>query len=112
MPFIKLTLSEKELETLRKIAKEKNMGVQDYVRLTLFNKKSIFTPEEAEKRALKRTNDDGPFSLPDLYTAEEWCQISTGEAGVFGRRWFKYVENIDTIEFLGMANRRARYIVK
>jgi len=112
MPFIKLTLSEEELSTLQAISKEKNMGVQDYIRLVLFNKKSIFTPEEAERRAMKLPKDYGPFSLPDLYTSEEWGMISTGEAGVFGRRFYKYVDNIDSIDFLGMANRRARYIVK
>ena len=112
MPFIKLTLSEDELDSLQEIAKEKNMGVQDYIRLVFFNKKSIFTPEEAEKRARNRTKDIGPFSLPDLYTSDEWGLISTGEAGVFGRRFFKFCQNSAYVEYLGMANRRARYILK
>lgn len=112
MPFIKLTLSEDELNSLQEIANEKNMGVQDYIRLVLFNKESIFTPQEAERRARNRTKDDGPFSLPDLYTTDEWLLISTGEAGVFGRRFYKFCLNSDFVEYVGMANRRARYILK
>lgn len=112
MPFIKLTLSEEELDSLQKIAKEKNMGVQDYIRLVLFNKKSIFTPEEAERRARNLSKDNGPFSLPDLYTSAEWGLISTGEAGVFGRRFYKFCQNSEYVEYVGMGNRRARYILK
>jgi len=112
MPFIKLTLSEDELDSLQEIAKEKNMGVQDYIRLVLFNKKSIFTPEEAERRARNLPKDNGPFSLPDLYTTDEWGLISTGEAGVFGRRFYKFCLNSAHVEYVGMANRRARYILK
>ncbi|MCC8136078.1 MAG: hypothetical protein LIO40_05325 [Ruminococcus sp.] len=112
MAFIKLTLSEDELDTLQEIAKEKNMGVQDYIRLVLFNKKSIFTPEEAENRARKLPKDYGSFSLSDLYTAEEWGLISSGEAGVFGRRFYKFSLNSKYIEFVGMGNRRAKYVVK
>ena len=49
---------------------------------------------------------------PNMLTNETKVNGRSIDGIHFGRRWFKYVENIDTIEFLGMANRRARYIVK
>lgn len=113
MKIIRISFSDENFFVLENYAKEKKMSVQDYIRFVLFHESSsIFTPEEAEKRAKIKIEKDSTFSLPDLYDEEEWSSISRGEAGVFGRRFFKYIENSENIEFVDMFNRRARYRLK
>lgn len=112
MPFIKFAVSDEEYASPKTISENRNMTIQEYIRLILFHKITIFTPEEAERRALNLQNKSEPFTLPDLYSAEEWSSISAGESGVFGRRWFRFVSNSQTIDFVGTKNRRALYKVK
>lgn len=114
MPVVKLTLSEDYYKKLSKMAKGKNMSIQDFIRDKLFDEDTIFTPKEAVKRALDgRFSDKREFSLPDIY-GDDWT-IERGPAGVFGKKFFNYVMDNDTdVEFVSMDKygRRAMYRLK
>lgn len=116
MPILKLSLTEEEYEALSELAKEENLSGQDYIRYKVFGKKSPskFTPEEAEKRALgKFTENNEPFTLPDIY-GEEWEELNPRMTGVFGKRFFNYLKSVDSVEYAGMTvdGRRATYKIK
>ena len=113
MPIIKISLTEDEHKELEKIAKDEKMSIQDLIRYRLLSKKKplIFNPEEATKRALlKYSIDDGPFTLPDIY-GEDWSKLEPRMTGIFGKRFFNYIKNIEEIEYSGMSSdsRRATY---
>ncbi len=111
MKIIRISFTDSEYAELEEKAKPKGLIVQDYIRELAFGKYStIYTPEEAEKRAKKKMKSGDIFALPDLYTQEEWIKLSRGEAGVFGKRFFNFIEQkSNTIVFNGMKNRRASY---
>ncbi len=111
MKIIRISFSDSEYAELEGKAKLEGLTVQDYIRELAFGKYStIYTPEEAEKRAKKIMKIGDVFSLPDLYNTEEWIKLSRGEAGVFGKRFFNYVEQkSEVIVFNRMINRRATY---
>lgn len=116
MPIVKLSLTDEEFEELLKQADGEKMSIQDYIRYRLLSKKnpSIFTPEEAEKRALEKfTAEDEPFTLPDVY-GEEWEKLNPRMTGVFGKRFYNYLKTSDLIEYAGMTadGRRATYRIK
>lgn len=115
MPVVKLTLSEEYYKKLSEMANVKNMSIQDFIRDKLFDEDTIFTPEEAIRRALDgRFSDGREFALPNIYGADDWT-IKRGPAGVFGKRFYNYIMDGDTrIEFVGMDKygRRAMYKIK
>lgn len=116
MPIVKISFTDEEFRELLKQADGEKMSVQDFIRYKLLSKKnpSIFTPEEAEKRALKKyTSDDKPFTLPDIY-GEEWKKLDPRMTGVFGKRFNNYLKTSDLIAFAGMTadRRRATYRIK
>ena len=116
MPIIKLSLTEEEFKKLSELAKGENLSGQDYIRYKIFGEKSpsMFTPEEAERRALEKFSErDKPFTLPDIY-GEEWGELDPRKTGVFGKRFFNYLKTSDSIEYVGMTadGRRATYQVK
>ena len=114
MPVVKFTLNEDYYKKLEKMAEDKNQSIQDYIRHTLFQINTIFTPEEAVKRIQHRDFKNKEVTLPDVY-GEEWS-IVRGPAGVFGKNFFNYIEdNPDLgIEFINMGKygRRATYKLK
>ena len=113
MPVIKISLTEEEFRELEALAAKENMSVQDLFRYKLLAKKSppIFVPEEAAKRALKKfSENDPPFTLPDIY-GDAWFDLPPRMTGVFGKRFFNYVATVDFIQYAGMTpnHRRASY---
>lgn len=115
MPILKLSLTKEDDEKLAKLAKEENLSAQDYIRYKVFSVKSPskFTPEEAERRALEKfSGEDEPFTLPDIY-GEEWVELNPRMTGVFGKRFFYYLESVDSpIKFNGMTADRRRSTYK
>lgn len=111
MPVVKLTLNDLYYQKLVEMAQEEKMSVQDFIRDKLFQENTIFTPEEAVRRAHDGRFADGrEFSLPDVY-GEDWT-IDRGAAGVFGKRFYNYVIDGNTgIKFVAMDRygRRAMY---
>ena len=113
MAIIKLTLSEEHYQKLKDMAQEEKKSVQDYIRDKIFDEESIFTPEEAVIRAIEKFSDGKLFTLPDVY-GDDW-KIKRGPAGVFGKRFFNYVQDNECrIKFVGMDTygRRAQYKVR
>lgn len=113
MPVLKISLTKDEYEELENLAKEDKMSIQDFIRYKMLSKKnpSIFIPEEAVRRAIEKfSSEDEPFTLPDIYD-ELWCELNPRMTGVFGKKFFNYVKNIDEIEYAGMTpdGRRATY---
>lgn len=116
MPVVKLSLTTEEFEILSEQAAGEKMTVQDFIRYRLLSKKNpeIFTPEEAQRRALEKFGvEDEPFTLPDVY-GEEWEKLNPRMTGVFGKRFFNHVKDSGSIEFAGMTagGRRATYRIK
>ena len=66
MPNIKLALTIEEMKLLEKEAEKEHLSVQDFIRYKLFSTRcsQIFTPEEAERRALEKFQEEVLFSLP------------------------------------------------
>lgn len=114
MPVVKLTLSEEYYQKLSEMAQAEKMSIQDLIRNKLFPENTIFTPEEAVRRAHDgRFSNGQEFSLPDVY-GEDW-NIERGPAGVFGKRFYNYISDNEVgIVFLDMGKygRRAMYKLK
>ena len=113
MPIVKLTLSEEYYEKLVDMASDEKKSVQDFIRDKIFEEKTIFTPEEAAKRAFAKFDKETIFTLPDIY-GEEWT-LERGPAGVFGKAFYNYTQDYDCgIKFvdMGPGGRRARYSFK
>lgn len=116
MPIVKLSLTEEEFLCLSQLSEKEHLTKQDMIRFKLFGAKpsAVFTPEEAHRRALEKfTEQDEPFTLPDIY-GEEWRKLNPRMTGVFGKRFFNYLKESDSIEFVGMTSdgRRALYRIK
>lgn len=121
MPVLKLSLSDDEIEKLQMIMESDaftaQMTIQDFIRFKLLGQTNapapIFTPEEAVRRAWEKFTPEQVFTLPDIY-GEEWALLNPRMTGVFGKRFFKHVESIDSVEFIGMVDRgrRASYRIK
>jgi hypothetical protein len=112
MPIVKLTLNDEYYEKLKKMAQAEQKSIQDYIRDTIFQIDTIFTPEEAVKRIREGNFEiDDEFELPDVY-GEDWT-IERGPAGVFGKKFFNYVNAYPDlgIKFkdMGKYGRRAVY---
>ena len=114
MPTIRFALNEEYYKKLQQMAEDENLSIQDYIRNTLFQINTIFTPEEAVKRIQQGDFKNKEFTLPDVY-GDEWT-IERGPAGVFGKSFYNYIEdNPDLgIEFVNMGKygRRATYKLK
>lgn len=112
MKQISIAFNDEDWCTIAEAANLKRMPIQEYIRMTLLGKKdtSIFTVEEAYRRACQMIEYGKTFSLPDLYSDEEWAQIPSTKAGAFGRQFFNYVKGrTSQVEFVGVVRRLARY---
>ncbi|MEG0962853.1 MAG: hypothetical protein RSF88_08340 [Lachnospiraceae bacterium] len=114
MPTIRFALSEEYYQKLQQMADEKNQSIQDYIRTTLFQINTIFTPEEAVRRIQQGDFKNKEWTLPDVY-GDSWT-IERGPAGVFGKNFYNYIEDNPHlgIEFVNMGKygRRATYKLK
>ena len=114
MPVIKISFSDEDFEVIKNLAAADRISVQDYIRKTVLpNAKTIFTPEEAEKRAVgKFKKGDKPFTLPDIY-GSDWYPMKRGISGVFGKRFYNYIDaGSEYIEFVNMEDNIAHYRIK
>ena len=113
MPTVKFTVSDAHYQELTELAQKEGMSIQDYIRSRLFHVTTIFTPEEAVRRALEQYAQGDTFTVPELY-GKDWS-LKQGEAGIFGKRFFHYVLDHcqEQIQFTGMTDsgRHAQYKV-
>lgn len=114
MPIVKFTLNDEYYEKLQNMANAKKQSIQDYIRSTLFQINTIFTPEEAVRRIQAedfREKFKNGFTLPDVY-GDEWT-IERGPAGIFGKNFNNYVEDNPNLGIryvdMGKYGRRAVY---
>ena len=114
MPNIKLALTIEEMKLLEKEAEKEHLSVQDFIRYKLFSTRcsQIFTPEEAEHRALNKFQEEVLFSLPEVY-GEEWGQLAPRMTGAFGKRFYHYLKRThSSIVFVKMTPNRTRALYK
>lgn len=103
MEVYRFTLDEEHAQRLQADMEGSHAGsFQDYICFKLFGEafqpvaEGLFTPEEAVRRARTRLVTGQYFTLPELYTEEEWALLPSPKvAGVFGRRFFKYIQSRD-----------------
>jgi len=107
MPYIKVSMSEENYDKLAKQAAAKGCSIQDLVRSRLFEDTTLFSPEDAVARALRKRSGD-IFTLPDLYPGE-WT-LPRGVAGIAGRQFFNLVNDhyANEIVYIGTV-KRAKY---
>lgn len=111
MKLISVTFTDEDFEALQKHADERRMSVQEYIRFTVLKKEpTMFTVEEADRRAHEKYKCGDTFALPDLYSDEEWSKLPKSMTGGFGRKWFNFVNDKSAdIEFMGVVRRLAKY---
>ncbi len=114
MAVIKISIPDDVLDKIRVLAEKEYMSVQDYFRYkTCGIIPDKFDVEEAYEKALAKYKTGDVFTLPDIY-GDEWSKLAPRMTGIFGKRFFNYVETKDEIEFVGMSDdrRRATYRIK
>ncbi|MCM1328526.1 MAG: hypothetical protein NC253_03720 [Ruminococcus sp.] len=99
MPVIKFSVSESDYKTIETNANAQKMRIPEFVRSAVLNTPSIFTPIEAEKRALAQFAPGVEFTLPQIY-GEDWEGIGKSGGG-FGTSFYNYIIKYSTkIEFV------------
>ena len=90
MPTFRFDLNQEYSERLKADAATKRMNVQEYIRYKLFDEVSIFTVDEVVKR-VQAGIENKEFTVPDVYSDEEWSKIDRGNAGVLGKNFFNHI---------------------
>lgn len=88
MATFRFDLNQEYSERLEADAAAKRMNVQEYIRYKLFGEVSIFSVDEVIKRIQAGDFEGKEFTVPDVYTDEEWSQIDRGNAGVLGKNFY------------------------
>jgi hypothetical protein len=91
MSTFRFDLNDEYGKKLEAAAAAKRMSVQEYIRYKLFGETTIFTVDEVVKRIRTGDWNDVYFTIPDMYSEEEWSQIDRGSAGVLGRNFYTYI---------------------
>lgn len=116
MTTFRFDLNEEYSKRLEKDAASHRMNIQEYIRYKLFNEKTIFSVDEVVKRILSGDYEGKEFTVPDVYSDDEWSQIDRGNAGVLGKNFYLYVEEHPELGIRFVPNRtikrRAVYIYK
>lgn len=99
MPKISILLTDQQYDELVVAAKEKGLTITDLVlsQLPITQEKKI-TLSDVLERIKKRPA--GEFSLPNLYTSEEWKSFTKGSKLTVGKQFYKQIVNLDGVEFL------------
>lgn len=92
MPTYRFDLNDEYGKRLEKDAEDNMMTVQDYIRSRLFPSENIFTVLELVKR-IKAKGPSEEFTIPDLYSDEEWSSIDRSVAGVLGKNFYKFTSS-------------------
>ena len=96
MATFRFDLNEEYSNKLEDAAEAKRMNIQEYIRYKLFNETTIFSVDEVIKRIQTGSFDGKEFTVPDVFSDEEWSQIDRGNAGVLGKNFFIHItENPD-----------------
>ena len=91
MPTFRFDLNDEYSKKLEDAAAEKRMSIQEYIRYKLFNEITIFSVDEVIKRIQAGDYDGKEFTVPDVFTDEEWSQIDRGNSGVLGKNLYIHI---------------------
>lgn len=91
MPTFRFDLNDEYSKKLEDAAAEKRMSIQEYIRFKLFNETTIFSVDEVIKRIQAGDFEGKEFTVPDVFTNEEWSQIDRGNAGVLGKNFYNHI---------------------
>lgn len=96
MSTFRFDLNEEYSKKLEAAAAEMRMSIQEYIRYKLFNEKTIFSVDEVIKRIQTGNFEGKEFTVPDVFSDDEWSQIDRGNAGVLGKNFYIHItENPD-----------------
>lgn len=91
MATFRFDLNQEYSERLEADAAAKRMNIQEYIRYKLFGEVTIFSVDEVFNRIQSGDFKNKEFTVPDVYTDEEWSQIDRGNAGVLGKNFFNHI---------------------
>ena len=116
MATFRFDLNKEYSKKLEDAAADKRMSIQEYIRYKLFGEITIFSVDEVIKRIQNGDLVGKEFTIPDVFTDEEWSQIDRGNAGVLGKNFYNYTKENPglEIEFVPdkQIKRRAVYTYK
>lgn len=114
MATYRFDLNQEYGERLEADAAKKRMSIQEYIRYKLFGEVTIFTVDEVINRIQVGDYKNKEFTVPDVYTDEEWSQIDRGNAGVLGKNFYNHITEHPELGIRFIPNRtikrRAVYI--
>lgn len=84
-------LNDEYSRRLEEAAEEKRMSIQEYIRYKLFGEMTIFSVDEVINRIQAGGFEGREFTIPDVFSDEEWSHISKGSAGVLGKNFNAYI---------------------
>ena len=90
MPTVRFALNDEYYTRLENDAKDAHMNIQDYIRFTLFNERTIFTVDEAVRRIKEGNWENIEFTLPDVY-GDDWTMSREDGAGALGKYFFNHI---------------------
>lgn len=93
MSTFRFDLNKEYSKKLEDAAAERRMSIQEYIRFKLFNETTIYSVDEVIKRIHAGDFDGKEFTVPDVFSDEEWSQINRGNAGVLGKNFYIYITN-------------------
>ena len=91
MATFRFDLNQEYSRRLEADAAAKHMNIQEYIRYKIWGEVTIFSVDEAIKRIQAGDFIGKEFTVPDVYTEEEWSRIDRGTAGVLGKNFYNYV---------------------
>lgn len=93
--ILTISLSRKQNEYLEHVSKKKGQTKSEYIKELVFPKELLFVQTDMLDTVIDRvkTLSRGAFSIPELFTSEEWSQISKGERISLGKSFYQAVEN-------------------
>ncbi len=116
MATFRFDLNQEYGERLEAAAAKKRMSIQEYIRYKLFGEETIFSVDEVINRIQAGNYENEEFTVPDVYTDEEWAQIDRGNAGVLGKNFYIYITEHPELDIRFVPNRtikrRTVYVYK
>lgn len=92
MATFRFDLNQEYSKRLKADADAKRMNIQEYIRYKLFGEVTIFSVDEVIHRIQNGDFVNQEFTVPDVYTDEEWTQIDKGNAGVLGKNFYNHIK--------------------
>ena len=93
MSTFRFDLNEEYSKKLEDSAAAKRMNIQEYIRFKLFDETTIFSVDEVIKRIQAGGFVGKEFTVPDVFSDEEWSQIDRGNAGVLGKNFYNLIND-------------------